>query len=190
MAGGRRLGKYELIELLGKGATAEVFKGRDTALGREVAVKVLKAALVADDDAFGRFALEAQSAAQFFHPGIAAVLDIGSEGSDHYIVMQYVEGQTLAERIRTAGPLEPEEVLALARQVGAALDHAHAAGVLHRDVKPSNILCTPKGDYVLTDFGLARAVEGGDLTSHTGLEVQSPHYLVSEKTYEEGLLYV
>lgn len=176
----QQLGKYELLESLGAGATAEVFRARDTVLGREVALKVLKPALVSDPSAFARFAQEAQAAAQLFHPHIALVLDMGSGGDRYFIALQYVPGQALDKALAARGPLPWAEVLRLAEHIGGALEFAHQRGFLHRDVKPANIIRTPEGEYVLTDFGLTRAMMTTGLTSHTGAALGTPAYIPPE----------
>jgi len=175
-----RLGKYELFESLGSGATAEVYHARDTVLGREVALKILKPALVADPSAFERFVKEAQAAAGLFHPNIATVLDMGEAEGRYFIAMRYIAGQSLDKVLKEKSPLSWEETLRMAQQIGAALDFAHEQGFLHRDVKPSNIIRTPKGDFILTDFGLQRAMQSTGLTSHTGAILGTPAYIAPE----------
>ncbi len=176
----QQLGRYEILEHLGAGATADVFRARDTVLGREVALKVLKPSLVADKGAFARFSQEAQAAAQLFHPHIALVLDMDSSDDRYFIAMQYVPGRSLDKILAEEGPLPWAEVLRLAEQVGGALSFAHARGFIHRDVKPANIIRTPAGDYVLTDFGLTRAMMSTGLTSHTGAVLGTPAYIAPE----------
>jgi len=176
----QQLGRYELLESLGTGATAEVFRAKDTLLGREVALKVLKPALVTDATAFARFAQEAQAAAQLFHPHIALVLDMGSAGDRYFIAMRLVPGRALDKVLAEGGPLPWAEVLRLAEQIGGALAFAHERGFLHRDVKPANIIRTPEGEYVLTDFGLTRAMMATGLTSHTGSVLGTPAYIPPE----------
>ena len=176
----QKLGKYEIITLLGSGATAEVYHARDTILGREVALKVLKPALVPDQQAFARFIQEAQAAAGLFHPNIATVLDMGDADGRYFIAMRYIPGQSLDRILKDAGPLPWAETLRMAQQVGAALDYARQKGFLHRDVKPSNIVRTTEGEYVLTDFGLTRAMMSTGLTSHTGAVLGTPAYIAPE----------
>ena len=174
------LGKYLILNLLGSGATADVYQARDTVLGREVALKVLKPALVPDPQAFARFIQEAQAAAQLFHPHIATVLDIAETDGRYYIAMRYIPGRSLDRILKEDGPLPWAEVLRLAGHIGAALDYAHQQGFLHRDVKPSNIVRADKGEYVLTDFGLTRAMMSTGLTSHTGAVLGTPAYIPPE----------
>jgi serine/threonine protein kinase len=173
------LGKYELLDLLGEGATSEVYRARDKALGREVALKVLKPSLVADGSAFERFVKEAQAASGLFHPNIATVLDMDTADGRYFIAMRYFPGQSL-DKILKSGPLSWPDTARLARQIGAALDYAHGQGFLHRDVKPGNILRAEDGNFILTDFGLTRAMAGSGLTSHTGVVLGTPAYIAPE----------
>ncbi|GAP18540.1 bifunctional serine/threonine-protein kinase/formylglycine-generating enzyme family protein [Levilinea saccharolytica] len=175
-----QLGKYEILENLGSGATAEVFHARDRALGRDVALKLLKPALVADADSFQRFLCEASSAAGLFHPHIVTVLDMGETDGRYYIAMRYIDGPSLAQILAQQGPLPLAEVTRLAEQIGAALDYAHAQGFLHRDVKPANILRDSNGEYFLADFGLTKAMMSTGLTSHTGAVLGTPPYIPPE----------
>jgi serine/threonine protein kinase len=176
----KNLGKYELLASLGSGATAEVYQARDTVLGREVALKILKPALVADPGAFERFIREAQAAAGLFHPNIATVLDMGEADGRYFIAMRYIPGQSLDKVLKEKGPLSWEQARLMLQQVGSALEFAHKKGLLHRDVKPSNIICSPEGEYVLTDFGLQKAMAASNLTSHTGAVLGTPAYIAPE----------
>lgn len=174
------LGKYELLEPLGSGAAADVYRARDTTLDRDVAIKILKPGLVADANAFARFVQEARTAARLFHPNIATVLEIGDAEGRYFIVMRYIPGQSLDKLIREKGSFSWEETLKLAQQIGSALDYAHQQGFLHRDVKPSNIIRMEDGNFILTDFGLTRAMMSTGLTSHTGAVLGTPSYIPPE----------
>ena len=174
------LGKYELIEALGSGATADVYRAHDTMLEREVALKILKPSLVVDASAFRRFMQEARSAANLFHPNIATILDMGDAGGRYFIAMRYYPGQSLDKIVKEQKTLSWEETLHMVQQIGAALDYAHQEGFLHRDVKPSNILYTPDGNFILTDFGLIRAIMGSGQTTHTGAILGTPAYIAPE----------
>ena len=176
----QQLGKYEIIEIIGSGATAEVYRARDTVLDREVALKVLRSALVIDSTAFERFLQEARSAAGLFHPNIATVLDTGEAEGRFYIAMRYVDGRSLDKILADEGRLSSAEVMKLAEQIGGALHFAHQKGLLHRDVKPANIVRSSDGDYVLTDFGLVRAMMVTGLTTHTGAVLGTPAYIPPE----------
>src|SRR5687767_8054966 len=150
LTAGAWLGPYEILALLGTGGMGEVWKARDTRLNRIVAVKRLT------EPHSGRFEQEARAIAALNHPHICQIYDIGPD----YLVLEYVEGQTLADRIHSGGGpgLPQEEVLRIARQLAEGLEEAHRAGILHRDLKPGNVMITTKGAAKLLDFGLARAV--------------------------------
>ena len=176
----KQLGKYEPIELLGSGATADVYQARDTVLGRDVAIKVLKPALVPDTSAFARFMQEAQAAAKLFHNHIATVLDMGEADGRYFIAMRLISGHSLDKILEEEGTLNWNDALLMVKQIGDALDYAHDEGFLHRDVKPSNIIRDDKGNFWLTDFGLTRAMMSTGLTSHTGAVLGTPPYIAPE----------
>lgn len=163
LASGTRLGPYEIVSPLGAGGMGEVYLGRDTRLGREVALKVLPHDNLADSENRLRFAQEAKTASSLNHPNIVTIYDIGSEGGLDYIAMEFVRGQTLDELIRPGG-LRLRDALRYAIPVADALACAHAAGIVHRDLKPGNIMVTASQQVKLLDFGLAKltAVETGD----------------------------
>ncbi len=154
LALGTTLGPYKILALLGAGGMGEVYRARDTRLGREVAVKVLLPQLAATPEVRARFEREARTASQLSHPNICALYDVGREAGLDYLVMELVEGETLARRLER-GPLPVGEMLKLGTQVAEALDTAHRAGVVHRDLKPGNIMITASGAKLM-DFGLAR----------------------------------
>ena len=176
----QQFGKYEILEPLGSGATAEVYRARDTQLNREVALKLLKPSLVTDASSFARFRSEAQAAARLFHDHIATVLDMGEVKGRYYIAIKYVRGISLDKFLAKRGALPWPAVVRLAQQIGSALDFAHQQGFLHRDVKPANILISHEGGFVLTDFGLTRAMETSGLTSTTGAVMGTPPYIPPE----------
>ena len=176
----KSIGKYEIIELVGSGATADVYRARDLTLEREVALKVLKPSLVADGAAYQRFMQEARLAARLFHPQIATVLEMGEAEGRYFIAMRYIDGKSLDRILEEDGPLAWEEALHMLEQVGSALDYAHKEGLLHRDVKPSNIIRSQEGEFILTDFGLVRAMMSTGLTSHTGAILGTPAYIAPE----------
>src|SRR5262245_52794668 len=151
---GTRLGPYEVVALIGAGGMGEVYKARDTRLDRTVAIKVLSTALQADPHLRERVHREARAISRLDHPNICALYDIGEDRGLTFLVMQYLEGESLADRLRK-GPLPINEILACAIQIGGALDSAHRAGIIHRDLKPGNIMLT-KGGARLLDFGLAK----------------------------------
>ena len=175
-------GRYEVGDLLGRGGMAEVFAGTDRRLGREVAVKLLLPAMAARPDIRSRFEAEARSAASLSHPNAVAVFDTGEHEGVPYIVMERLPGETLADRI-AAGPVDPAWLSERAVEVLGALGAAHAAGMVHRDVKPGNILLAADGRAKVADFGIAKSAEavgGGDLTS-TGQLLGTPAYLAPER---------
>ena len=157
--------RYERGERIATGGMGVVWRARDTVLGREVAVKVLKQEY-ADDPTFrARFADEARHAAGLHHPGIASIFDYGAEeGESPYLVMELVDGRPLSDLLASGRPLDPEQARLLTLQVAEALAVAHQAGVVHRDVKPANLLVTPDGRVKITDFGIARAVDSVQYT--------------------------
>ncbi|PYQ09909.1 MAG: hypothetical protein DMH00_12220, partial [Acidobacteria bacterium] len=158
---GTRLGPYEIVGPLGAGGMGEVYRAKDTRLGREVAVKVLPQHLTESPEVRARFEREARTVSSLNHPHICTLHDVGQEGTTNYLVMELVEGETLAARLER-GPLTMPEVLRLGIQIADALDRAHRAGVVHRDLKPGNVMLTRSGAKLM-DFGLARAtgVAGG-----------------------------
>jgi serine/threonine protein kinase len=155
IAVGTKLGPYEILSPLGAGGMGEVYRARDTRLGREVAVKVLPQHLSANAEVRTRFEREAKTVSSLNHPHICTLHDIGREGDTDYLVMELIEGETLATRL-AKGALPTSEVLKLGEQVADALDRAHRAGVVHRDLKPGNVMLTRSGAKLM-DFGLARA---------------------------------
>jgi len=164
VAPGTRLGPYEILAPIGAGGMGEVFRARDTRLERSVAIKILPAAFSADAQFRSRFEREAKTISQLNHPHICALYDIGRDKETDYLVMELIDGQTLAERL-SRGPLPLPDVLRYGAQIADALDKAHRSGVVHRDLKPQNIMITRSGAKLL-DFGLAKgaAVSAGDGT--------------------------
>src|SRR2546426_2148980 len=156
--------RYELGGVLGRGGMAEVYVGTDRVLGRRVAVKILADRFARDSSFVARFRREAQSAAALNHPNLVGVFDTGSDGGTHFIVMEYVQGKTLAQVIKEDAPLLPERAVEIAQSVAEGLAFAHQAGIVHRDVKPGNIMLTPSGDVKVMDFGIARATTSESLT--------------------------
>jgi excisionase family DNA binding protein len=154
---GTRIGSYEIVALLGAGGMGEVYRARDTTLGREVAIKIVRPGLV--DDFAGRFEREARALAAFNHPHIATLYGIEQFGGTRALVMELVEGDTLADRL-AHGPLPVNEALTIAQHIAAALEAAHSKGIVHRDLKPANIKLTPGGHAKVLDFGLAKAMAG------------------------------
>jgi serine/threonine-protein kinase len=177
---GSRLGdRYEILQRIGGGGMAIVYKGLDVLLNRKVAVKVLRDQYVHDDEFIRRFQREAQAAASLSHPNIVSIYDVGKENDVHYIVMEYVEGTTLNEVIKEKAPMQVEEAIHYTSQICDALDHAHSNQIVHRDIKPHNILIGKNGRIKVTDFGIARATTSSTITQ-TGSVVGSVHYFSPE----------
>jgi eukaryotic-like serine/threonine-protein kinase len=172
--------RYQLGELIATGGMGSVYRAVDIHLGRPVAVKVLKRVLADDATFLERFRREARAAAAISHPGVARVYDYGERSSEPFIVMELVEGDTLAEQIAHHGPLPWEQAFAIAEQVASALSAAHAHGVVHRDVKPANILVDRSGRVKVTDFGIARAARATTLT-RPGMVLGSANYVAPEQ---------
>jgi serine/threonine protein kinase len=177
-------GRYRVEEVLGRGGMASVYLARDEELGRPVAVKVL-AEHLADTPGFrDRFLREARLAAQLSHPNIVQVFDVGEDEGRPFIVMECVEGSTLAEELKQRGPLEPAEVVDLGIQICGGLEHAHAGGLVHRDIKPQNLLLRADGTVKIADFGIARAAETTRLTQ-AGSVLGTAAYLAPEQALGE-----
>lgn len=173
-------GRYRLDARLGEGGMAVVYKAMDVVLNRVVAVKVLRDQYAGDDEFVERFRREAQAAASLSHPNVVNIFDVGHTDGVHFIVLEYVQGQNLKQILREEGRLEPRRAARIAAAVARALQSAHDRGLVHRDVKPHNILITPEGRVKVTDFGIARASSAATLTE-TGMVVGSVHYFSPEQ---------
>jgi len=185
-------GRYEIGETLGYGGMAEVHRGRDTRLGRDVAVKVLRADLARDTAFQSRFKREAQNAASLNHPAIVAIYDTGeepaSDTSQPYIVMEYVEGRTLREVLNEEQRLLPRRALEITADVCAALEFSHRNGIVHRDIKPANVMLTAGGAVKVMDFGIARAVTSASATmTQTSAVIGTAQYLSPEQARGESV---
>ncbi|XID95217.1 Stk1 family PASTA domain-containing Ser/Thr kinase [Paenibacillaceae bacterium WGS1546] len=172
-------GRYELLARVGGGGMALVYKARDILLNRNVAVKVLRQQFTHDDDFVKRFRREAQAAASLSHPNIVSIYDVGQIDDTHYIVMEFIDGSNLNEIIRERAPLQTDEAVKIAAQICDALEHAHHNQIIHRDIKPHNILIGNNGRIKVTDFGIARAVTSSTITQ-TGSVIGSVHYFSPE----------
>ena len=177
---GENVGAYRIVEKLGQGGMATIFKAYHPALDRYVAIKVMHPALASDPSFMARFQREARIVANLDHPNIVPVYDFSQHRGKPYLVMRFIEGETLKAHMKQ-GPLDRREILHIARAVGQALAYACEQGVLHRDIKPSNILLTPDGDVYLTDFGLARMAEAGESTLSHDRMLGTPQYISPEQ---------
>ena len=157
--------RYEIIGKIGAGGMSDVYKAKDLTLGRFVAIKVLKPEFSEDLNFVTKFRTEAQSAAGLEHPNIVNIYDVGSEKGMHYIVMEYVEGITLKTYIEKKGQLSFKEAVSIAIQVGRGIEAAHSKGIIHRDIKPQNIIISTEGKVKVTDFGIARAASSNTISS-------------------------
>ena len=181
------MSRYAVEKTLGKGGMATVELAEDTELRRKVAVKRLFASLAGDEVFQERFFREARMAAALSHPNLVAVYDVGEEDGLPYIVMEYVEGETLAELLARSGPMQPDEAVELLLQVCAGLEHAHAAGLVHRDIKPQNLLVRRDGVVKIADFGIARTLQATQLTE-VGTVLGTAAYLAPEQAAGERVM--
>src|SRR6201984_3375645 len=169
LAAGTRLGPYEILAPLGAGGMGEVYKARDTRLERMVAVKVLPPSLSSSTEMRQRFEREAKTISTLSHPHICALYDVGSQEGVEYLVMEYLEGETLADRL-ARGALPLEQTLRYGAEIAEALDRAHRQGIVHRDLKPGNVMLTKSGVKLL-DFGLAKLVAPPQASGMAGLSM-------------------
>ncbi|MEU8630897.1 Stk1 family PASTA domain-containing Ser/Thr kinase [Amycolatopsis sp. NPDC048633] len=184
--------RYELGETLGYGGMSEVHHGHDVRLGREVAIKILRADLARDPQFLERFRREAQNAAALNHPAIVAVYDTGEANAEFgplpYIVMEYVEGRTLRDIVKTEGPMSQKRAMEVMADVCAALDFSHRHGIVHRDVKPANVMITKNGAVKVMDFGIARAMhDGQSAMTQTAAVIGTAQYLSPEQARGESV---
>src|SRR5580692_5882910 len=160
IAAGTKLGSYEITGAIGAGGMGEVYQAHDTKLGRDVAIKVLPEAFAHDSERLARFQREAKMLASLNHPNIATIHGLDHSDGTHFLIMELVAGETLAERIKLEGAVPIEEALKIAVQIAEALEAAHEKGIIHRDLKPANVKVTPEGKVKVLDFGLAKAFAG------------------------------
>ena len=173
LATGTKIGTYEVLSPLGTGGMGEVYLARDTRLDRQVAIKALPAHLAQDPDRLTRFQREAKVLASLNHPGIGAIYGLEEANGHQYLVLEYIEGETFADRL-AKGPIPVDEALAFAKQIAEALEAAHEKGIIHRDLKPGNVMVTEDGVVKVLDFGLARASEGSPSTMTAAAMADSP----------------
>lgn len=180
MIGKRVSGRYKILEMIGGGGMANVYLAHDMILDRDVAVKMLRLDFANDEEFIRRFHREAQSATSLVHPNIVSIYDVGEEQDLYYIVMEYVEGQTLKQYIQHNSSLPVEKTLNIMKQLTSAISHAHQNHIIHRDIKPHNILIDPLGNVKITDFGIAMALSATSITQ-TNSVLGSVHYLSPEQ---------
>lgn len=181
MIKGRRLsGRYKILDMIGGGGMANVYLAHDMILDRDVAVKVLRMDFAEDEEFIRRFHREAQSATSLAHPNIVSIYDVGEEDSIYYIVMEYVDGQTLKQYIQQNSPIRIDDSLEIMKQLTSAISHAHQNHIIHRDIKPHNILIDRHGNVKITDFGIAMALSATSITQ-TNSVLGSVHYLSPEQ---------
>src|SRR5580658_1065405 len=180
-------GRYELTHLIARGGMAQVYRAMDRQLERPVALKVLFPELSIDRTFVERFRREAQAAANLSHPNIVPVFDWGEDDGSYFIVMEYVEGRPLSAVLRDPQRLPPRQIATIAAGVAAALAFAHRHGVVHRDVKPGNVLITPDGDVKVTDFGIARAMNTEESLTQTGAVMGTAAYFSPEQAEGKGV---
>ena len=173
--------RYELFERVGEGGMSVVYKAKDRLLNRFVAIKILKPEFIGDQKFIESFRRESQNAASMSHPNIVNIYDVGREGNIHYIVMELIEGRALSDYIREQGPMAYPKVIALSKQIASALSFAHKNHIIHRDVKPHNVMITPNGTAKITDFGIAKAVNAATIVDNTDGIVGSVHYFSPEQ---------
>lgn len=180
--------RYELVRPIGGGGMADVYLAQDIILDREVAVKVLKPQFSEDEEFIRRFRREAQAATSLSHPNVVNIYDVGEEDKLYYIVMEYVQGSTLKNYIQQKGKLQVHEAVHIMEQITSAIDHAHENHIVHRDIKPHNILLSNDGLAKVTDFGIARAISDATIT-HTNSVLGSVHYLSPEQARGGNVTY-
>lgn len=182
---GRLLGnRYEILEQIGGGGMSLVYRARDIYLNRLVAVKVLREQFTSDEEFVARFRREAQAVASLSHANIVSIYDVGQEKETYYLVMEFIQGRNLKEIIKEEGSLSPKDAVDIAKQICDALEHAHDNQIIHRDIKPHNIIITAQGKVKVTDFGIARAMTTATVT-HTGSIMGSVHYFSPEQAKGE-----
>lgn len=180
MIGKRLSGRYKILDMVGGGGMANVYLAHDMILDRDVAVKMLRLDFANDEEFIRRFRREAQSATSLAHPNIVNIYDVGEENDLYYIVMEYVDGQTLKQYIQQNSPLKVEDAIGIMRQLTSAISHAHQNHIIHRDIKPHNILIDHTGNVKVTDFGIAMALSATSITQ-TNSVLGSVHYLSPEQ---------
>jgi len=177
----RRLGDYEIISAIRRGAMGVVYRARQRKVDRVVALKVLLAGEHASEEQVERFMRETRAVAQLTHPNIVPLYDVGFSDGFHFFAMELVGGRSLDVLLARKGSLSVEEAVSVAKQVAAAIAHAHAKGIVHRDIKPANILLDDEGNVRVTDFGLAKELQAEKAFTRSGVTIGTPHYMSPEQ---------
>lgn len=183
----KTIGKYRVVRLLGRGGMGMVYEGRDEALERSVAIKLITPELCLYPEVYDRFRTEARAAARLNHPNIVNVYEFGDDVAEPYLVMEFVEGQDLSSLIKQKGPLQAAEVVGIVRQCALALSKATIANLVHRDIKPSNLLLTKDGVVKVMDFGLSKLLDSGTSLTNSGAMMGTPDYMSPEQAKGEKL---
>ncbi|HMX62275.1 MAG TPA: serine/threonine-protein kinase, partial [Candidatus Sumerlaeota bacterium] len=183
----KTIGKYRVVRLLGRGGMGMVYEGRDEALERSVAIKLITPELCLYPEVYDRFRTEARAAARLNHPNIVNVYEFGDDVAEPYLVMEFVEGQDLSSLIKQKGPLQAAEVVGIVRQCALALSKATMANLVHRDIKPSNLLLTKDGVVKVMDFGLSKLLDSGTSLTNSGAMMGTPDYMSPEQAKGEKL---
>jgi serine/threonine-protein kinase len=186
LAAGQQLDRYRILELLGAGAYAETYKATDTTTGAVVVLKLPDPNLFADPSIFGRYRREAEVAKRLDHPGVQQAVDAGQTRTEPYLVLEYIDGESLRKRLRRDGQLPVERAVDWGRQLADSLAYLHGLGIVHRDLKPENVLVTPDDHLVITDFGTARMEGARRLTwKHLSETLGTPDYMSPEQVQGE-----
>ncbi len=181
----RYFGDYEILRELARGGMGVVFRARQVSLNRTVALKMILAGQLADDTEVKRFHTEAEAAANIDHPGIVPIFEVGQHEGQHYFSMGFIEGQSLSQRLME-GPLPAREAAELIRRVSEAIEYAHQHGVIHRDLKPANILLDQHGNPRVTDFGLAKKLQGDSGLTGSGQIMGTPSYMPPRASWRKS----
>lgn len=178
---GKRINdRYKIIELIGGGGMSNVYLAHDMILNRDVAIKILRYDISNEEEFHRRFQREALSATSLAHPNIVSIYDVGEDGDMHYIVMEYIKGKTLKQYINEFSPLSPARSVQIMKQLTSAIAHAHENQIIHRDIKPQNILVDEDGNVKITDFGIATSLSATSYTK-TNSVIGTVHYLSPEQ---------
>lgn len=173
--------RYEILEKVGEGGMAVVYKAKDILLGREVAIKILRPEFIDDESFIKSFKRESMATATLSHQNIVNVYDVGEDGNIYFIVMEFINGKTLSEIIKNEAPFSPKTIISIGKQIANALNVAHKNGIIHRDVKPHNIMISDEGVVKIMDFGIAKAVNNATIVTTPGMIVGSVHYFSPEQ---------